>query len=190
MRTFAFWLTLALAIAFALPGLAQDDETASEATAPVVDEPLVPADPHAEGGDPVTESSSEGPAPLIDEPLVPPDPFAEEYAEEEEEEEENEALAEYRAAVGNRYLIGLNSLITFPADPVMSAVSPDEEWNELPLGVATKYPVGFFQGSLLMAYRLTAGTFDLLMAPVTPMRMISPAPRYLLFEDAEHEDYY
>ena len=117
-------------------------------------------------------------APEIVSPLVP-----------ELEEEEDSGFAEYRSAVGNRYLIGLNSFITFPADPVMSTVSPDEGFDELPLASATKWPVGFFQGTLLMAYRASMGVLDLCFAPLTPMRMLSPEPRYLLFANAEHEEY-
>lgn len=115
--------------------------------------------------------------PTIQVPAAPP------------EEEEDGAWSEYGAAVRNRYLIGLNSFITFPADPVMSTVSPDEEWDELPLSVVTKYPVGLVQGSMLMALRASMGTLDLVLAPVTPFRMLSPEPRFLLFESAEHEEY-
>jgi hypothetical protein len=120
------------------------------------------------------DSGSERGRPVIRTPLVPAD------------DDDGEG---YGDAVNNRLQIGLNSVITFPADPVMSTYQPDEEWNDLPFSVVTKYPVGFFQGTLLMLHRATAGTFDLLMAPVTPMRMVSPEPRFLLFPNAEHEEY-
>jgi hypothetical protein len=108
---------------------------------------------------------------------------------EEEEEDEPSAFAEYGSEVGNRFLIGLNSLITFPADPVMSAVEPAEEFDELPGATVTRYPAGFLQGSLLMAYRASMGLLDVTLAPVTQMKMLSPEPRYLVFSEAEHDEY-
>ena len=89
----------------------------------------------------------------------------------------------------NRYKIGLTSFVTFPADPVLSTYEPDEEWEDLPLSVVTKWPVGLVQGTLLGAYRATGGVFDLIFAPVTPMKMTSPEPRWELFEGAEHEEF-
>ncbi len=105
------------------------------------------------------------------------------------DEEEMGPFAEYASTVGNRFLIGLNSVITFPADPVMSTIAPDEEFDELPWAVVTKWPVGFFQGSMLMLYRAYTGVLDLTFAPLTPVMMLSPEPRYLLFPDAEHDEY-
>ena len=107
----------------------------------------------------------------------------------DDEEEEMGAFGEYASTVGNRFLIGINSLITFPADPVMSTVEPDSEFDELPLAVVTKWPVGFVQGSMLMFYRASTGLLDFTFAVFTPMAMLSPEPRYLLFPDAEHDEY-
>ena len=104
-------------------------------------------------------------------------------------DEEESAWGEYGGEVGNRYLIGLNSLITFPADPVMSTAEPDSEFDNLPLAVVTKYPVGFLQGTLLGAFRASAGLLDLVFAPLTPFKELSPEPRYLVFADAQHEEY-
>ena len=109
--------------------------------------------------------------------------------DEEEEEEEMGPFAEYASTVGNRFLIGINSLITFPADPVMSTVEPDSEFDELPLAVVSKWPVGFVQGSMLMFYRASTGLLDFTFAVFTPMAMLSPEPRYLLFPNAEHDEY-
>ena len=106
-----------------------------------------------------------------------------------EEDEEESAFSEYAAEVSNRYQIGLTSFVTFPADPVLSTMEPDEEFDRLPGAVVTKWPVGFFQGTMLMVYRAYMGTLDLLFAPLTPMKMLSPEPRIILFEDAEHDEY-
>jgi hypothetical protein len=102
---------------------------------------------------------------------------------------EESALAAYGSNVGNRFLMGVNGLITFPADPAMGTVRPREEFEELPLAFATKRVVGLLQGTLLGAYRLGTAPLDMLFAPLTPMRMLSPAPRYMLFPNVEHEWY-
>ena len=102
---------------------------------------------------------------------------------------EDDAYEQYGKKVGNRYLMGVNSLITAPADPVMSTVSPPEEFDELPLAAGTKYPAGLVAGTMLSVYRIGMGAMDILFAPLTPMRMLSPEPRYMIFPDVEHEEY-
>lgn len=121
-------------------------------------------------------------------------------AEQERAEEEAEAdaaawveyrksVGEYGKSVGNRYLVGLNSLITFPADPVMDTVKPRDEFDELPLAVGTKYVAGFFTGTMLSIYRASMGAFDVLCAPLTPMKMLSPEPRWMIFPGAQHDEF-
>jgi hypothetical protein len=117
------------------------------------------------------------------------DKVAREAAEQEEAEETRQAWKDYGSSVGTRYLVALNSLVTFPADPVMGAVQPREEFDELPLAVATKWPVGFVQGTMLSMYRAAMGSFDIVFAPLTPMKMLSPEPRYMIFPDVEHPEY-
>ncbi|HEY5657502.1 MAG TPA: hypothetical protein VIY27_06905 [Myxococcota bacterium] len=102
--------------------------------------------------------------------------------------EDTRASSSYAVAVGNRLLIGLNSVLTGPADPVASTLDPLEEFRELPGGAVSQYFVGLGQGILLGAYRISMGALDLLFSPVTPMVMLSPEPRYLLFQGAQHED--
>lgn len=101
----------------------------------------------------------------------------------------NEWASEYSANVANRFLMGLDSLLTFPADPVMSTVQPRSEFDDLPGAVVTRYPVGFCQGALLSAYRATMGAIDLSFAWLTPLVMLSPAPRYMLFPGVENTQY-
>lgn len=107
---------------------------------------------------------------------------------EEEEEDASGGWAEYGETVGNRYLMGVTSLATFLGDPPMETAFPKKDWEELPLSVVTSRLVGFGQGTLLSAYRAGMGTLDLLFAPVTPMKMLSPEPRWNLF-DIEHDEY-
>jgi hypothetical protein len=102
---------------------------------------------------------------------------------------EKNALSGYVGSVGDRLLIGVNSLLTFPADPVVGALDPLEEFAQLPGGVVSQYFVGLGQGALLGAYRASMGALDIAFSPVTPVVMLSPEPRYLLFKGAEHEVY-
>lgn len=98
-------------------------------------------------------------------------------------------FAEYGKSVGNRFLVGINSLVTFPADPVMDTVKPREEFNKLPLAAGTKYIAGFGQGLLLGAYRAGMGVFDVVMAPLTPMKELSPEPRWMIFPGVQPEGF-
>jgi hypothetical protein len=123
------------------------------------------------GGEPAGETTE----------VVQPDP--------EEEAEYRQAWAEYGKSVGNRYLVGLNSLITFPADPVMDTVKPREEFDELPLAAGTKYFAGLGTGIMLSMYRAGMGVFDVLWAPITPMKMMSPEPRWMIFPGVEHDEF-
>jgi len=94
----------------------------------------------------------------------------------------------YASDVGNRASMGANSLLTFLADPVMSTVKPRAEFDKLPATPVSPYVVGLLQGTLLGAYRATMGTLDLAFSWLTPMRMLSPEPRYNI-TGAEHDRY-
>jgi hypothetical protein len=89
------------------------------------------------------------------------------------------ARANYFGNVANSFLTGLNSVVTAPADPVMSVVSPLEEFEELPAGAVTGRIVGVFQGALLFTYRVCMGTLDMAFSPF-PFKTLSPEPRYEL----------
>jgi hypothetical protein len=105
------------------------------------------------------------------------------------QEDFTKAWAEYGKSVGNRYLVGLNSLITFPADPVMDTVKPRAEFDKLPLAAGTKYVAGLGTGIMLSIYRASMGAFDVVCAPLTPMKMLSPEPRWMIFPWAHHEEF-
>jgi hypothetical protein len=115
----------------------------------------------------------------------------EEYVEPAYTEEEADAWwSEYGKNVGNRYMVGLNSLITFPADPVMDTVKPRDEFEELPLAdYGPKYVAGLGTGVMLSMYRAGMGVFDVLFAPLTPMKVLSPEPRYMIFPGAAHPEF-
>jgi len=109
--------------------------------------------------------------------------------EEEEGDEGGGGWADYGSSVGNRFLLGVNSVVTCPADPVMSTVSPREEFDELPAASVSKRIVGLGQGSLLGVYRVGMGALDVVFSPLTAFKMLSPEPRYLIFPGVEHEEY-
>ena len=113
----------------------------------------------------------------------------EDWEDWEEEEDGGGGWADYGSSVGNRFLMGVNSLATWPADPVMGTVSPREEFDELPAAGVSKRVVGLCQGSLLGAYRVGMGALDVAFSPLTPFVMLSPEPRYLIFPGVEHEEY-
>lgn len=100
-----------------------------------------------------------------------------------------EAVNEYGDEIGNRLLIGVNGWLTSPADPILGLVMPREEFDGLPGAVVTKYPVGLIQGCLLMGYRVVMAFGDVTLFWVTPLKMLSPAPRFMLFPGVEHTEY-
>ena len=186
MRKLALWLVFLLAFAVAPPLLADEMAEAEEEAA----EAVGAAEEGMDAAEGEMESAEEEMDAAEEEAEV-----AEEEADEDwddfdfGDEEEESGFAAWGSATGNRYLIGVNSMATFLADPVMSAAEPDSEFDELPGATVTKYPVGFVQGTLLGTFRACAGLLDVLLAPLTPFRMLSPEPRYLLFENAEHEEF-
>ena len=106
----------------------------------------------------------------------------------EDDEESGFSFAEYAPEVKNRFLIGLNSLITWPADPVMTTLEPEKQYDRLPSALI-KWPAAVGQGILLGVYRAVMGTLDIVFAPLTSMKMLSPEPRFMLFEGVEHDEY-
>jgi hypothetical protein len=108
---------------------------------------------------------------------------------EEEEDEGGGGWSDYGSSVGNRFLIGVNSLMTWPADPVMGTVSPREEFGELPAASVSKRVVGLCQGTLLGGYRMGMGALDVVFSPMTPFLMLSPEPRYMIFPGVAHDEY-
>ncbi len=87
----------------------------------------------------------------------------------------------------NNVLAGLNGLATFLADPVMSAVDPPEEFEDLWGAPVTSHAVGFFQGTFLMIYRATTGVADIAFAPFWVFPTLSPEGRYEIIPGYEIE---
>lgn len=95
------------------------------------------------------------------------------------------AFTDYLDSTANTFLIGVNGVVTTPADPVMGAVSPMSEYESLPLAPASGWFFGAMQGTVLGLYRVTMGVFDMLFAPL-PMVTLSPEPRYSVVPGFEY----
>ncbi len=93
------------------------------------------------------------------------------------------AGAQYWSTVANQAGVGLNGILTAPADPVMSVVQPPKQMIDAPGGRF----LGLFTGTLLSGYRIGMGVFDILLAPL-PSLMMSPVPRFKLIPGIVHDD--
>jgi hypothetical protein len=83
---------------------------------------------------------------------------------------------------------GTTSVIEAPADVVWHVISPPDDFvEELPAGQVTGRMVGVFSGPLLAIYRLGMGVTDLLFAPIWVFPVMSPEPRWELFEGVEYQ---
>lgn len=87
----------------------------------------------------------------------------------------------------NNMLAGLNGLATFPADPVMSAVDPPEEFEDLWGAPVTSHTAGFFQGTFLGIYRALMGLADIAFSPFWVFPTLSPEGRYEIIPGYEIE---
>ncbi len=91
-----------------------------------------------------------------------------------------------RAGGINNFLAGIQGLATFPADPVMDTITPPDLYEDLPAYPVTGRFFGFFQGTLLGAYRLGMGVFDVALTPLWILPTMSPEPRWELIEGVEY----
>jgi len=163
MRRWAIALALGAALVFPIASLADevaDDEGSGEAGSEAA-----AADEGAENAD---EAKPEEAA-----------------AAEGEDEEEATAWDEYLASVGERFLTGLNGLLTAPADPPMATVEPPKALDKAGY---VRRPLAFASGILLMGYRTLTGAVDFGLAPVPKLPVLSPVPRYHVIPGFEHED--
>jgi hypothetical protein len=124
------------------------------------------------------------------------EPEAEEadVAEEEPEETEEEGGYELKPIdiwaidLANRVSIGLNGVLTSPADPVMFSIEGDEVFKDLWMPAVTGRVMGFFAGLCQMPYRAMMGAFDAAFAWAPYLNPVSPVPRFKLLFWAEHPD--
>ena len=94
------------------------------------------------------------------------EPEAEEEAEEAEAAAEEEDGYELKPIdiwaidLANRVSIGLNGVLTAPADPVLFSLEGDEVFADLWMPAVTGRVMGFFAGLCQMPYRAMMGAFD------------------------------
>lgn len=110
------------------------------------------------------------------------------FEDEEDEEDARHPALEWAIDTGNRASVGVNGLLTFPADPVMFAIEGDDVFESLPAPAYTGRAVGFVAGTLQMPYRILMGTFDTVFCWVPKLYMQSPVPRFSLMPWMEHDD--
>ena len=93
-----------------------------------------------------------------------------------------------RAAGVDGLLMGVNGLITWPADPVCDAVFPPEDFEDFPGKTVLRYPLGLLYGTGLGVYRATTGVVDILLTPLWIVPELSPAPRFDVIPGYELEE--
>jgi hypothetical protein len=99
-------------------------------------------------------------------------------------QDDGDEPTEWERQIGNKSGIGLNGILTAPADPVMFAIEGSEVFGG---GVGGNL-LGFGAGLFQMPYRIITGAFDFVTCWVPYLYMISPPPRFKLLPFATHDD--
>jgi hypothetical protein len=85
-------------------------------------------------------------------------------------------------------LRGVNGVLTFVADPIVEAIEPPEDIEEVPGSSVLRHPFGFVYGSAIGIYRAASGVFDVALTPLWVVPGVSPIPRFDLIPFYELED--
>ncbi len=83
-----------------------------------------------------------------------------------------------RAAGLDGLLMGINGVLTWPADPIVDMIFPPEDLEEVPGHAVFGYPLGLVYGTGLAGYRLTSGIIDILLTPLWVVPELSATPRF------------
>lgn len=100
------------------------------------------------------------------------------------EDDEPNAFQEYLSERVNNLKVGINGILTFPADPVAMAIDgPDilDGW-----WTPAAHVFGFFGGLLQGGYRVMMGGLDVAFFPIPKMPILGPVPRYKILP-LEHD---
>jgi hypothetical protein len=89
----------------------------------------------------------------------------------------------------NNLMAGINGLLTFPMDPVWSAVEPPEATEGMFGEPVLPHVVGFGQGTLMMAYRAVMGVMDIALFPFWVFPTLSPEARLEVFSSVYEVEY-
>jgi hypothetical protein len=92
-----------------------------------------------------------------------------------------------RAEGLNNLYAGINSLVSFYADPFVMVVIPPDEFEELPAHKVTGRILAIPAGTLLSAYRVMMAAFDIAFTPFWVFPTMSPEPRWETIEGVEYE---
>ena len=87
----------------------------------------------------------------------------------------------------NNLFAAINGLATFPADPVMGAVDPPEDFEKFPAPQVTGRVLGFGNGTVFMAYRASMAVLDIVFLPFWVFPTLSPEPYWELIPEVEYE---
>jgi hypothetical protein len=87
----------------------------------------------------------------------------------------------------NNLMAGINGLLTFPADPVLSFIEPPEAMEDMIGAPELPHFVGFFHGVLLGGYRAMTGAVDIVLFPFWVFPTLSPEARISIDPGAELE---
>ena len=85
--------------------------------------------------------------------------------------------AAHSAGLGG-LLLGINGLLTFPADPICDAITPPEDIQDFPAISVVGYPLGFVFGTVLGVVRATTGAMDVALTQLWIIPNLSPEPRF------------
>ena len=77
---------------------------------------------------------------------------------------------------------GLTGLLEFVFDPVMIVWQLPEDFEELPGHPYSSYVMAVPVGVVQAAHRAALGAFDVVMSPLMVFPVMSPEPRWELFE--------
>jgi len=87
----------------------------------------------------------------------------------------------------NNLYAGINGLLSFFADPFVMVVIPPEDFEELPAHKVTGRILSIPAGTLLSAYRVMMGAFDVAFTPFWVFPTMSPEPRWETIQGVEYE---
>ena len=85
-------------------------------------------------------------------------------------------------------LIGVNGILTAPADPFRHVLFPLEDYVDFPGFPYTARALGLVSGSLLAGYRAFMGGVDIALTPLWIVPTLSPEPKIELFIIEPPED--
>ena len=88
------------------------------------------------------------------------------------------AAPQARAHGLENFVVGLNGVLTAPADPVNGLIDPPSEYDGLFMAPVTAPLAGFLSGTALGLYRAASGVVDMVLTPLWVLPPASPTARF------------